>query len=43
MHGLIGEFMASDPVRGVIAIAAFFAMLAILRCLSGLAIFGRDE
>ena len=37
MHGLIGDFLASDPVRGVIAIAAFFAML------SGLALFDRDK
>ncbi len=43
MHGLIGEFMASDPVRGVIAIFAFFAMVAILRCLSGLALFSRGK
>ena len=43
MHGLIGDFLASDPVRGVIAIAAFFAMIAILRGLSSLAIFDRED
>ena len=43
MHGIVGDFLASDPVRGVIAIVAFFAMLAILRCLSGLALFSRDK
>ncbi len=43
MHGLIGDFLASDPVRGAIAIFAFFAMLAILRCLSSLAHLDRDD
>ncbi|MEM6513994.1 MAG: hypothetical protein AAF660_13355 [Pseudomonadota bacterium] len=43
MHGIIGDFLASDPVRGVIAIGAFFAMLAIFKCLSGLALFGGDK
>ncbi len=43
MHGLIGEFLASDPVRGVMAIVAFFAMIAILRGLSSLDIFSGEK
>ena len=43
MHGVIGEFLASDPVRGVMAIVAFFVMIAILRGLSSLDLFSREK
>ena len=43
MHGIVGDFLASDPVRGALAIVAFFVMLAIFKCLSGLMPFSRDK
>lgn len=42
MHGLIGQF-ADDPVRLGTALLTLAALLAIGRCLSGLAFFDNDK